>query len=307
MFLRHLFQRSLTRKHAVALGVLIPVLAAGGGQSAIAQENLCSTPAMARLQQHSVAAGETLDSIANRYGLTAATLKGFNAATRGGSVTPGQTLSIPPYNGIQVNANGRTWEDLSAQYKVRPDVLFEVNGCPTQPTTAFIPGIKWVPGIETATVVADADPKPIQNAAALSGYPLRQSSALLSHYGWQLNPIVDRVVFHGGIDIAASLGDAVLSLGSGTVAYAAEQGEYGNLVVVNHANGLQSRYGQLKTIQVSAGQTVDRTTVLGTVGQTGIPSAEAPHLHFEMRLNSALGWVAQDPMPFLSERVGLSD
>lgn len=306
MFLRHLLQRSLTRQYAVALGVLLPILAAGSGSSAIAQENLCSTPALARLQQHSVAAGETLESIANRYGLTAATLKGFNAAARGGNVSPGQTLAIPPYNGIQVSANGRTWEDLSAQYKVRPDVLFEVNGCAAQPTTAFVPGIKWAPGIETAVVVADPDPKPT-NTTTLSGYPLRNPSALLSNYGWQLNPIVDRVVFHGGVDIAASLGDSVLSLGSGTVAYAAEQGEYGNLVVVNHANGLQSRYGQLGTIQVSAGQSVDRTTVLGTVGQTGMPSAEDPHLHFEMRLNSALGWVAQDPMPFLSERIGLSD
>lgn len=261
----------------------------------------CGPAALMRMQQHQVLAGESLGAIASRYGLTTATLMGFNPTTRSGSATPGSILTIPPYNGIQVNASDKTWKDLSQQYQVRPDVLFEVNGCAPRPTTAFIPGVNWEPGIETA-VVAAVDPETPQSLTpALSGYPLEQTNrSLLSQYGWQLDPRINEVAFHGGIDLAAAVGEAVLSIGEGTVAYAAEQGEYGNLVVVNHPDGLQSRYAQLSEIQVTVGQKIAKNTRLGSVGQTGQPTTPEPHLHFEMRVNSALGWVAQDPMPFLA-------
>lgn len=276
-------------------------------------EELCSTPALARLRRHTVVAGETLESIASRYGLTAATVMGFNGAVRGGRVTAGQTLIVPPYNGIQVATGGRSWAKLSTQYKVRSDVLFEVNGCVTQPTMAFVPGVKWVPGIEAAgvTIAGATSSTPADETAAtlqdgdranLSGYPLGKPGTLVLKYGSNLDPSLNRVAFHGGVDIAVPLGEAVLSIGEGTVAYVGEQGEYGNLIVINHADGLQSRYAQLGSLKVVVGQRVDRNTVIGTVGQTGTPSTDEPHLHFEIRVNSALGWVAQDPMPFLGDR-----
>ena len=268
----------------------------------------CKVAALARLQQHRVATGESLGAIAQRYGLTSATLMGFNPSIRDGSVTPGETLVIPPYNGIRVNASGKVWTELSQQYQVRPDVLFEVNGCVSRPTTAFIPGVNWEPGIENA-VVAAVSPTPSQppqlSAPALTGYPLLESGSLLSNYGWQLDPAINEEVFHGGFDIAAAVGDAVFSIGEGTVAYAAEQGDYGMLVVVNHSDGLQSRYAQLSEVQVQVGQKVAQNARLGSVGQTGRPSSPESHLHFEVRVNSALGWVAQDPTPFLSKQVGV--
>ncbi|NJN29769.1 MAG: M23 family metallopeptidase [Synechococcales cyanobacterium RM1_1_8] len=107
-------------------------------------------------------------------------------------------------------------------------------------------------------------------------------------------------VFHGGVDLAAGVGDAVVAIGEGTVAFAGEQPDYGLLVVVNHAQGLQTRYAHLGAIAVQPGQVIGKGDRLGQVGQTGTPSLAQPHLHFEVRLNSPLGWIAQDPQGYFS-------
>ncbi len=317
------FLRLIPSRARIGLGVFLGLLPSGvlasgilGIAPAIAQspnpnpvaassgEGLCGLPALARLRNHSVTAGETLASIANQYGLTPATLKGFNPAVRSGTVQPGNTLQIPPYNGIRVATGGQSWKDLATRYQVRSDVLFEVNGCVNSPATAFIPGINWVPGIETSSITLTKAPS---DQGVLLGFPLMQGNRILLGYGWQMDPQLNQVVFHGGVDLAASLGDSVFAIGQGTVAYAGKQEGYGLLVVVNHANGLQTRYAQLREINVRAGEDVSRNTVLGLVGQTGIPSSKAPHLHFEVRLNSDVGWVAQDPTGYFDEKVVLGN
>ncbi|MEB3337480.1 MAG: M23 family metallopeptidase, partial [Leptolyngbyaceae bacterium] len=81
--------------------------------------------------------------------------------------------------------------------------------------------------------------------------------------------------------------------------FADEQGAYGNLVVVNHARGLQTRYAHLAKIRVRVGQRINAGETLGVVGTTGSPSSKESHLHFEIRQASKLGWVAENPTPYL--------
>jgi lysostaphin len=88
-------------------------------------------------------------------------------------------------------------------------------------------------------------------------------------------------------------------MANGTIAFAGKQGDYGNLVVINHVQGLQTRYAQLATLVVKTGQTIQRGQVIGTVGSTGRPSSKEPHLHLEVRSRSGLGWVAENPAPLL--------
>lgn len=279
---------------AVLLG-----LAMGSGQ-AIAQdipagdpETLCGLPALARIQTHVVQPGETLEAIAAQYGLIPSTLMGLNPALQQGNVSNGMALQIPPYNGIRVTVpSGTTWQDVSRQYNVRADVLFEVNGCVRSPAaTAFIPGVNWSPS--SAATPSTLDDSPI------NGYPLSEPVEVAAGYGWQIDPISGEVVFHSGVDLAAASGTSVLAVGSGTVAFAAEQGNYGNLVVINHSQGLQTRYAQLDGIQVTVGQQVRQGQQVGTVGETGLVSF--PHLHFEVRTNSDLGWVAQNPANYVPQ------
>ncbi|TVQ18986.1 MAG: M23 family metallopeptidase [Leptolyngbya sp. DLM2.Bin15] len=289
------------RKRYQQLGSIAVLLALAMGSSgrAIAQdiptgdaENLCGLPALSRIQTHVVQPGETLEAIAAQYGLIPSTLMGLNPALQQGSLSSGMSLQIPPYNGIRVTVpSGTTWQDLSRQYNVRADVLFEVNGCARSPAaTTFIPGVNWSPGTATSPTLEDSP---------INGYPLPEPAEVATGYGWQLDPVSGEVVFHSGVDLVAALGTPVLAVGNGIVAFAADQGNYGNLVVINHSQGLQTRYAHLDSLQVTVGQQVQQGHQLGTVGETGL--AAFPHLHFEVRTNSDLGWVARDPSDYVPQ------
>jgi murein DD-endopeptidase MepM/ murein hydrolase activator NlpD len=102
---------------------------------------------------------------------------------------------------------------------------------------------------------------------------------------------------HGGIDILAPVGTPIWAVQGGRVVQAttggAYNGGYGNLVVIDHPNGLQTRYAHQSTVRVSVGQTVTQGQVIGNVGMTGRTSG--PHLHFEVYLNG----VRQNPANYL--------
>ena len=105
--------------------------------------------------------------------------------------------------------------------------------------------------------------------------------------------LLARSCFNSGVDLEAAAGTNVLSAGAGTVAFAGEQNEYGKMVVINHSQGLQTRYAQLGEISVQVGQQVQTGDRIGTVSSAS--GSTGARLHFEVRSNSNLGWVAQDP------------
>jgi len=268
---------------------------------ALAAPKTCRPAALSQLKRHKIAAGETLDSIARRYNLIPATLMGFNPVLQTGKAPVGEVIVIPPYNGIRVAlSQGQTLRTVAKAYNIRPDVLFEINGCQPNPRVVFVPGVNWSP-IAGASSAATGGTAVEQ---IVSAFPLPKALAkteVLLGYGWKLQPATGEVAFHSGIDLAAPVGTSVLASGSGTVAFASNQGVYGNLVVINHAQGLQTRYAQLGSIRVKVGQTVKRGQVLGTVGTTGTPSSRQPHLHFEVRSRSELGWVAENSETYLKK------
>jgi lysostaphin len=264
-------------------------------------QSACQAPVLSRLTRHKITAGETLDSIARQYSLIPATLMGLNPTLRSGKAPIGTEILIPPYNGIRVELqSNQTWRDIAKRYNVRSDVLFEVNGCQPAPKVVFVPGVNWSP-VETP-----GQKTPAQTTRLLSGSPLPaklSQSMILLGYGWGLQPNTGRVGFHSGVDLAATAGTPVLAAGDGTIAFAGNQGAYGKLVVINHQEGLQTRYAQLGSIKVKVGQVVKRGQTIATVGTSGTPSSKQPHLHFEVRSRSDLGWVAQNPEPYLLKDV----
>jgi murein DD-endopeptidase MepM/ murein hydrolase activator NlpD len=275
------------------MSLLAGGLVALGGPAIAQADNLCSDPALERVQTHQVTAGETIESLANQYGLLPATIRLMNPTL--GNLFPGQTVRIPPFNGLEVTVlAGSTWQSLASTYQVRADVLFEINGCPTTiPRQVFIPGINGLPGspaVSPATDVADRDP--------LNGYPLVEVADLLVAFGWQPHPEEDRLVFNSGVVLAATPREAVLAAGSGTVAYADIHETLGLLVVINHEQGLQTRYANLAELQVEAGDRVATGDVIATI--LGDPIDEIPSsLYFEVRSNSDLGWVARNPGDYI--------
>jgi murein DD-endopeptidase MepM/ murein hydrolase activator NlpD len=98
---------------------------------------------------------------------------------------------------------------------------------------------------------------------------------------------------HEGIDITASTGTPIWAAAAGTVIHAGWLGGYGNLVVVDHGDGLATAYAHASSILVSVGQSVAQGETIALVGSTG--DSSGPHLHFEVRVNG----VAVDPLFYL--------
>lgn len=251
--------------------------------------SICPPSALSRMTRHRIVAGETLDAIAAQYDLIAPTLLRLNPSLQG-SLPVGTEILVPPFNGIVVTvASGQSWEQVAERYGSRADVLFEINGCQaTVPGQVFVPGLNWLTVGRTTSHSNDP----------LQGYPLPEESDILSAYGWQPDLAAAELVFNTGVTLAAQPGTNVLAVGEGTVAFAGEDSIYGSLVVINHQQGLQTRYANLQSVVVAQGQSVRQGTPLGTVA-TDSGESDASFLFFEVRLNSDLGWVAQDPQDYI--------
>ena len=102
---------------------------------------------------------------------------------------------------------------------------------------------------------------------------------------------------HTGVDLAAPTGAPVTAAARGTVSFAADDGPYGNKVVVTHDDGSETWYAHLDSISVTVGQRVANTAVLGTVGSTG--NVTGSHLHLELRPG---GGAPVDPVAGLAAR-----
>lgn len=102
-----------------------------------------------------------------------------------------------------------------------------------------------------------------------------------SRFGFRNDPFLHRPAFHAGLDFAAAQGAVVRSTAPGVVVSAGEDGGYGNMVEVRHANGVSTRYGHLSAILVKVGEHVSAGSPVGRVGSTG--RSTGPHLHYETR------------------------
>lgn len=250
-------------------------------------EPLCPIPILSRLNRHKIRATDTLEGIANQYNLTPNTIILNNPDITPDSLPLGTDIIIPPINGMIVTVPSlASWQDLAEAYGVRADLLFEVNGCQPLGEEVFIPGITWHPDKVTE----------VFNYTGLSGYPLPTEARVILSYGWQDEPSQAERLFHSGVDLLADLGTNVLAVEAGTVVYVGIEGNYGNLVIINHQGGLQTRYAHLQNILINPGDLVEIGQVIGTVGVTGTPDVDEPHLHFEVRYQTPMGWLAQDPL-----------
>jgi murein DD-endopeptidase MepM/ murein hydrolase activator NlpD len=109
---------------------------------------------------------------------------------------------------------------------------------------------------------------------------------ITSRMGNRQDPMTGGEDFHPGLDIAGEKGQPIYATAAGLVTHAEYQGGYGNLVVVDHGFGLETKYGHLSSFTVKPGQTVKRGEELGRLGATG--RATGYHLHYEVRANGRL-------------------
>lgn len=122
-----------------------------------------------------------------------------------------------------------------------------------------------------------------------------KEAALGSPFGHRSDPFAGTRAMHEGIDFNAETGTPVVVAADGVVLSASYHADYGNVVDVDHGDGLTSRYAHLSRIDVKAGTMIRRDERVGLVGSTG--RSTGAHLHFEVRM---LG-IAQDPALFLRQ------
>ena len=124
-------------------------------------------------------------------------------------------------------------------------------------------------------------------------HPLSSGAEMTSSYGVRSDPFTRGMAMHTGVDFRAEHGAPVRATGTGRVVTAEHSGGYGNMVEIDHGNGLTSRYAHLSSIEVDEGEEVEAGALIGKVGSTG--RSTGAHLHYETRLTGD----PTDPARFL--------
>ncbi|WP_442914955.1 M23 family metallopeptidase [Marinobacter sp. G11] len=116
---------------------------------------------------------------------------------------------------------------------------------------------------------------------------------LSSKYGYRSDPFTGKRTWHGGVDLAGKDGSDIIAVASGVVTWAGERYGYGNLVEVDHGDGLVTRYAHAKTVKVKIGDVVQKGQVVALMGSTG--RSTGPHVHFEVIRNGK----TEDPVKYI--------
>jgi murein DD-endopeptidase MepM/ murein hydrolase activator NlpD len=120
----------------------------------------------------------------------------------------------------------------------------------------------------------------------LADVPVRKPVGYMdvtSPFGIRRDPFLGTPAMHTGIDLGGDVGEPVNATADGTVKVAGWDGGYGNLVEIDHGNGISTCYGHLSQIDVAVGQKVRAGQIIGKIGSTG--RSTGPHLHYETRID----------------------
>jgi murein DD-endopeptidase MepM/ murein hydrolase activator NlpD len=119
---------------------------------------------------------------------------------------------------------------------------------------------------------------------------------LSSGLGYRTDPFTKQRAWHNGLDISCDKGTPVYAPAKGVISFKGFQGGFGNLLEINHGNGLTTKFAHLDKFNVSKGQRVKRGDLIGYVGTTG--RSTAPHLHYEIHKDeksiNPMAYIIQD-------------
>lgn len=133
----------------------------------------------------------------------------------------------------------------------------------------------------TRIVAVGTKPRPATLPTGSFSWPL--TGSISSGYGWRT--IFGAVEWHSGVDIVATTGTPISAADGGTVIYSGWRGSYGNVVIIDHGEGVHSYYAHCSSLLVSVGAQVYKGQQIALVGATG--RVTGPHLHFEVRINNS--------------------
>jgi murein DD-endopeptidase MepM/ murein hydrolase activator NlpD len=279
---------------------------AGSAVSLVRNPNMDTTiPENSRsdVSIYTVEAGDSIFSIASKFGLKPESVLWANDDYFGGDPTValsiGVQLNIPPTDGVLYKwKEGDVLEKVADEYDASeikilswPSNNLDVSNPTFKPDTyVMIPGgvgtiESWIQEVAYSPRSGVTQTIEGPGGCAISGgYGAIGSTAFIWPSAQHELSGFDFSSYHKGIDIAAYVGDPVWASDSGTVVYAGwNNSGYGNLVMIDHNNGYQTVYGHLSVVYVTCGENIAQGVAIGAAGSTG--KSTGPHLHFEIRKN----------------------
>lgn len=264
-----------------------------GGTKPVAQKPQEAEPAADPPGFYTVRKGDTLSRIAQQFNQPWRDLADWNSLSNPNDIKVGQQLRVAPPEGASMAS-----VPMDTGMEVRP--LDSAPAQRSQPPQAVraLGGTKTGPLGNKVAFSDQAWGEMQRGDAARTIEPAKKTEPVAAgRFVWPADGKIVRTFDAGrkGIDIAGVAGQPVVSVGDGTVLYAKNMRGYGNLVIVDHNEGLVSAYAHNKTILVKEGQTVTRGQRIAEMGDT---DADSVKLHFEIR---QLGKPV-DPVGFLPSR-----
>lgn len=196
----------------------------------------------------------------------------------------------------QITQAGRTlFRFLSSKSLSRIAALVLVGGATvaTAPAQAAPAGDAQFSSLFEAWKRLDGAQVAAAPAAAIPSRRPVEDIRLTSDFGSRSDPFTGRRRMHQGIDIPGPIGTPIYATADGIISRAEWANGYGNLVEINHGNGLQTRYGHMSKLIAQPNQRVVRGQLIGLMGSTG--RSTGSHLHYEVRIAGA----AVNPIPYL--------
>lgn len=279
----------LAQTHDVSVDDLMEWNALDGSAIQPGQELAITAP---QPEVVTLAAGDSLWTIAEDLGVTAEALAEANSITLATVLDPGTTLRVPSADtlaiggpaplSVQVRPGDSLWS-LASVHGASVESLMEANGLRND---HLIVG-------QTLTITPEsiAAPAPTLNPTGLI-WPVE--GLITSHFGYRK---LFGSNFHNGLDIDAHTGDPIRAAVGGIVTFAGWHGGYGNLVIITH-DDKEYYYGHASKLLVSVGESIAQGDLIALVGSTG--NSTGPHLHFEIRVDGQ----SVDPLPHLPTQAG---
>lgn len=248
--------------------------------------------------EYEVKSGDTISSIAQKFDISAETIKWVNDLDNLNTIKPGQKLKILPVSGVaHIVKSGDNLESVAKKYSAeqQPVLDFPFNDIPDDfklkvgqvliipdGSPPVAPAKKPRPAPQ---YLAQGPTSPTFTAPGGGNFIWPAAGSLSQYFAW----------YHPGLDIANRAGPGVTAADGGVVTVAGwpDNYGYGNRVVVDHGNGYQTLYAHLSNIYVTSGQRVSRGQTIAQMGSTG--RSTGTHLHLEIRYKG----IALNPLAIL--------
>ncbi len=240
-------------------------------------------PVSDQISLYTVHPEDTLPQIAKMFNVTVNTILWANDMKKGDPITRGQLLVILPVTGVKYTVKkGDTLKILGKKFKADADNVADFNGLER--------GALLTVGDEI--IIPDGELS-VEGVAPIKtpkkAFATAKSGSGNNSQGYFTRPIIGGIRTqgihgHNGVDLASSYGTPILAAGSGKVVvskFGGWNGGYGNYVVIQHPNGMQTLYGHMSAVDVAVGDDVSQGFEIGKMGSTG--QSTGVHLHFEVR------------------------